>query len=106
MLGTSSKENEFRLPIHPLHLDRIDADLRRRIVLETGYGERFGVHDGQLAPLVGGMLPAAKLIDACDIVLLPKRLRTTSAGCGTVKCSGGGRTACEHRDHPDRDRPS
>ena len=72
VLGTSSKENEFRLPIHPLHLDRIDADLRRRIVLETGYGERFGVHDGRLAALVSGMLPAAELIDACDIVLLPK----------------------------------
>ena len=36
--GTSRKENEHRLPIHPLHLDRIDAGLRARIFLERGYG--------------------------------------------------------------------
>ena len=34
VLATSSKENEFRLPIHPQHFDRIDADLRARIFLE------------------------------------------------------------------------
>lgn len=43
MFGTSRKENEHRLPIHPLHLDRIDAGLRARIFLERGYGERFGI---------------------------------------------------------------
>jgi len=26
MFGTSRKENEHRLPIHPLHLNRIDAN--------------------------------------------------------------------------------
>ncbi len=48
VLATSEKENEFRLPIHPLQLDRIDSDLRERIVLESGYGARFGAHDEQL----------------------------------------------------------
>jgi hypothetical protein len=43
IVATSHKENEYRLPIHPLHLDRIDAGLRRRVRLEEGYGERFGV---------------------------------------------------------------
>src|SRR6185312_11189775 len=43
VLATSSKENELRLPIHPQHLDRIDADLRSRIFLEEGYGDRFGI---------------------------------------------------------------
>ena len=54
VLGTSSKENEHRLPIHPRHVDRIDPDLRARIYLEHGYGDRFGVSDEDLAPLVGG----------------------------------------------------
>jgi hypothetical protein len=49
VLSTSSKENEFRRPIHPLHVDRIDADVRARIVLEHGYGERYGVTDAHLA---------------------------------------------------------
>jgi alanine dehydrogenase len=72
VLGSSSKENERRLPIHPKHVDRIDADLRDRIVLEHGYGERFGVRDDQLAPLVAGMRTRAELIAESDIVLLPK----------------------------------
>ena len=46
VLATSSKENEFRLPIHPQHFDRIDADLRARILLERGYGDRHGAGTG------------------------------------------------------------
>jgi alanine dehydrogenase len=52
--GTSRKENERRLPVHPLHFDRIDAGLRAGIFLERGYGERFGMADAQLAPMVAG----------------------------------------------------
>ena len=59
MFGTSRKENERRLPIHPLHLDRIEAGLRARIFLECGYGERFGMTDAQLAPMVGRPASAA-----------------------------------------------
>ena len=44
-----------RLPVHPLHLDRIDPGLRARIFLERGYGERFGMADAQLAPIVAGV---------------------------------------------------
>ena len=52
MFGTSRKEDEHGLPIHPLHLDRIEPGLRARIFLECGYGERFGIADAQLAPMV------------------------------------------------------
>jgi alanine dehydrogenase len=68
----SRKENERRLPIHPLHLERIDADLRARIYLEQGYGERFGIPDERLAPYVGGMRTRAQLVAGCDVLLLPK----------------------------------
>ena len=68
----SRKENEHRLPIHPAHFERIDADLRARIHLENGYGEHFGVADSQLAPLVVGMLSRADLLAACDVILLAK----------------------------------
>ena len=44
----SSKEDERRLAIHPAHLQRIDADLRQRLYLEHGYGERFGISDARL----------------------------------------------------------
>jgi alanine dehydrogenase len=72
LFGTSRKENEHRLPIHPLHLDRIEADLRARIYLEQGYGERFGMADAQLAPLVAGLRSRQQLLTGCDVVVLPK----------------------------------
>ena len=72
MCGTSRKENEHRLPVHPLHLDRIDASLRARIFLEHGYGERFGIADAQLAPMVAGVRSRSQLITECDVIVLPK----------------------------------
>jgi len=72
VLGTSRKENEHRLPIHPRHLDRIDDDLRARITLERGYGADFGVSDDELAPKVAAIHPRDKVIAAADVVLLPK----------------------------------
>jgi alanine dehydrogenase len=74
VIAQSGKENEHRLPIHPLHLDRIDADLRDRIYLEHGYGERFGVSDEHLAASVAGMRSREELIAQCDVILLPKPL--------------------------------
>ena len=43
VIARSQKENERRLAIHPRHIERIEADLRRSIYLEPGYGEHFGV---------------------------------------------------------------
>jgi alanine dehydrogenase len=72
IMSRSSKENERRLPIHPLHFERIEADLRGRIYLERGYGEGFGIPDEQLAPWVAGLRSREELLADCDVVLLPK----------------------------------
>lgn len=72
VIARSGKEHEYRLPIHPLHVERIDADLRARIYLERGYGERFGVADDQLAPLVAGLRSHEQLVAESDVVLLAK----------------------------------
>jgi len=74
VLARSQKENERRLAIHPLHLERVDASLRRRIYLERGYGERFGVPDEQLAGQVAGVRGRDQLLADCDVILLPKPL--------------------------------
>jgi len=71
-MAQSLKENEHRLPIHPAHFERIDADLRGRIHLEEDYGAHFGVSDEQLSPHVAGFLPRAELIASCDVILLAK----------------------------------
>ena len=72
VMARSRKEDERRLPIHPMHVERIDADLRERLYLESGYGDRFGVPDEQLAPLVAGLRPRDELLAGCDVILLPK----------------------------------
>lgn len=72
VLGTSRKIDEHRVPLHPDHLERIDRSLRSRMVLEEGYGERFGYTDAELHPLVGGVTDRAGVISAADTVLLAK----------------------------------
>jgi hypothetical protein len=74
VMANSRKKNEHRLPIHPAHFERIAPELRARIYLERGYGERFGASDEQLGGLVAGMRTRETLIDACDVILLPKPL--------------------------------
>ncbi|MER6874595.1 alanine dehydrogenase, partial [Amycolatopsis sp. NPDC000673] len=72
VVAHSRKPDERRLPIHPRHLERIDADLRERIYLEHGYGEDFGVPDEQLKGTVAGLRTREELIAECDVVLLAK----------------------------------
>jgi len=72
VVATSSKPDERRLPLHPMHIDRIDEELRGQVVLERGYGEPFGLSDDQLATLVGGFRSRQELLSTADVVLLPK----------------------------------
>jgi len=72
VVGSSRKPDERRVPLHPRHIERIDADLRARMVIEEGYGARFGYTDAQLADLVAAVLPRAEVLRTSDIVLLPK----------------------------------
>lgn len=72
VVGTSSKENELRAPLHPEHLPRVPQAVRDRMFLEVGYGERFGFSDAALRPLVAGLLPRAELFARCDMVLIAK----------------------------------
>lgn len=71
-LGESRKENERRLPIHPWHVADLDADVRERMLLQEGYGARFGVDDHVLEGLVGGVRPREELVSECDVLVLPK----------------------------------
>ena len=72
VVGTSAKENEFRLPLHPEHIPGLDADLRERITLEHGYGARFGFEDAELADVVAGFATREEILTRSDVVLLPK----------------------------------
>lgn len=54
VIGTSKKENERRVPIHPDHLKRLPENIRRQLVFERGYGEPFHMTDDEIAELSSG----------------------------------------------------
>lgn len=76
VVGTSRKPDEHRLPIHPLHIERVDSDLRRRMFLEYGYGQKFGVEDERFSEHVGGLRSREQLLAECDVLLVPKPVIT------------------------------
>jgi len=79
VMATSRKVDEQRLPIHPSHFERIDDDLRANLMLETGYGDRFGISDAQLAPFVGAIASREAILAEADVVTLPKPLASDLA---------------------------
>lgn len=72
VIGSSSKENERRLPLHPDHLLRIPEALRQLITLEHGYAARFRRTDEDLAGSVAGFASREEILAGSDVVVLPK----------------------------------
>ncbi len=72
VLANSSMENERRLPLHPRHLDRIDADIRARMIVERGYGTDFQLEPGYVEARVGRVADRAEVLASADVLLLPK----------------------------------
>jgi alanine dehydrogenase len=74
IVGTSLKRDEHRLAVHPAHLERLAPEVRARVFLEHGYGERFGFSDARLEPLVAGLRTREELFAESDVLILPKPL--------------------------------
>lgn len=72
VIGSSNKENEYRIPIHPSHMQKIPENLRERIFFETGYGGRFNKSDKEIEKLFAGVMSRKELFEKCDIILLAK----------------------------------
>lgn len=72
VFGSSRKENEFRLPIHPGHLRRLPEDIRKKMYFETGYGLRYGYSDAEISQSSAGMLSRDLLFETCDFLVIPK----------------------------------
>ena len=107
IIARSRKESERRLAIHPRHLERIEPELRGRVLLETGYGEPFGM-PGRAAAPTGRRPPPSRA---------PVRRRRRHPAAQT-RAPGPGRDArgagavglaalrAGRRDHPAGDRPA
>jgi alanine dehydrogenase len=72
VVGTSKKDEERRIPIHPEHLPRLAKELRRQLIFENGYGERFGFSDSELAKQVGGLASRDELLENMGAVIIAK----------------------------------
>jgi len=75
IVGSSLKENEERVAIHPEHIERIPRELRKQMTFEKSYGLRFGVDDQTIAQLTSGRVALRKeILNDFDCVLMPKPL--------------------------------
>ncbi|MFC1648865.1 alanine dehydrogenase [Nanoarchaeota archaeon] len=72
LVGTSTKENEKRVPIHPDHFLLIEKSIRKKMYIEEDYGKRFNVNDDVLKDLFAGVLSREELFQQCKIILIAK----------------------------------
>ena len=72
VIGTSKKENEHRVPIHPDHLPRLPEEVRRQLIFEEGYGAPFGIEDSEIAAQTGGIATRQQLLADIGNVIIPK----------------------------------
>ncbi len=72
VIGTSRKEDEQRIPIHPEHILRLPEQSRRQLIFEEGYGKPFGITDSEMAVQSGGVATRNELLANIGNVILPK----------------------------------
>ncbi|MFH1843653.1 MAG: alanine dehydrogenase, partial [bacterium] len=72
MIGSSHKENEKRVAIHPVHFPLIDRNARKRVFVEKDYGARFRISDSEIEQSVAGTRTREEIFAECDIVMIFK----------------------------------
>ena len=72
VIGTSKKEDERRLPIHPEHLLRLPLDVRRNLIFEKGYGKPFNISDEEIESQSGGTATRRDLLSEIGSVVIAK----------------------------------
>jgi alanine dehydrogenase len=72
VIGTSRKEDERRIPIHPEHLLRLPEQVRRQLIFEKGYGTPFDISDSEMSDQSGGVATRHELLADIGNVILAK----------------------------------
>ena len=72
VIGTSRKETEQRLPIHPDHISKIPKEIREQLVFEIGYGKSIGISDEKIASLTGGVASREDILKNIGNIILAK----------------------------------
>jgi alanine dehydrogenase len=72
VIGTSKKEDERRVPIHPEHLMRLPEPIRKQLVFEKGYGKPFNMVDEQISEITGGVASRDEILTDLGSVIIAK----------------------------------
>ncbi len=72
VIGTSRKEDEKRVPIHPDHLSRLPEDILKQLIFEKGYGAPFGLDDDFFVSQAGGVASRHELLTEIGSVIIAK----------------------------------
>jgi len=75
VIGTSKKENEKRVAIHPNHIKQIPVNLRKHLFFEKGYGIPFDIEDETISSLTGNpLVERHELLQNSKALLITKPL--------------------------------
>ncbi len=72
VIGTSKKEDERRVPIHPEHLKRLPEHIRKKLIFEKGYGTPFNVEDEEIVEQTGGMATRSEILSDLGSAIIAK----------------------------------
>ena len=72
VIGTSKKEDERRVPIHPEHLKRLPEHIRRQLIFEEGYGLPFNIKDKEIINLTGGIATRSDILSNIGSAIIAK----------------------------------
>lgn len=72
VVGTSKKEDERRVPIHPDHLKRLPQDIRKQLIFEKGYGLPFNISDEEISTLSGGVATRSEILSELGDAIIAK----------------------------------
>lgn len=72
VIGTSKKEDERRVPIHPEHLNRLPENIRKQLIFEKGYGAPFNIDDEEISNQTGGVATRSEILSDIGDVIIAK----------------------------------
>jgi len=72
VIGTSKKQDEKRVPIHPDHLSRLPESVRKQLIFEKGYGKPFDLDDSFFIERTGGVASRHELLSELGSVIIAK----------------------------------
>lgn len=76
VIGTSRKENEKRVAIHPEHIKIIPKNIRNHLFFEKSYGIPFGIADEEISSWTGNPLMDRKeLLHNFKAIIIPKPVK-------------------------------